>query len=61
MKGSTRWVSVMLASATAVTSPKTTFSGTTIATIVRLRLIAEIAAGVVTESMNAPIPSSKVR
>ena len=49
------------ASASAVTTPKHTFSGTTIATMVSDMLIAEIAAGVVMDSQNATSPCSNVR
>ncbi len=49
------------ARASAVTRPKTTFSGTTIATIVSERLIAAMLAGVVTDSQKATNPSSNVR
>ena len=49
------------ASASAVTSPKITLSGTTIATIVSDSEIAEMLAGVVTDSQNATSPSSNVR
>ena len=49
------------ASASAVTRPKITFSGTTIATIVSDSEIAEMLAGVVTDSQNATNPSSNVR
>ena len=49
------------ASASAVTRPKTTLSGTTIATMISERLIALIAAGVVTDSQNATKPCSNVR
>ncbi len=48
-------------SAIAVTMPKMTFTGTTIATMRIDSWNAEIAAGVEIESMNAPIPFSKVR
>ncbi len=47
--------------ASAVTTPNTTFTGTTIATISRLSESAEIAAGVVICSQKAPKPSPKVR
>ena len=49
------------ARASAVTTPKTTFSGTTIATIVSDSAIAEMPAGVVTCSQNATRPCSNVR
>ena len=41
--------------------PKTTLTGTTMATISTDRLKAEIAAGVVTDATNAPIPSPNAR
>ena len=44
----------------AVAMPKTTFSGTTIATMIRLSC-AEMAAGVVIQSQNWPKPCSKER
>ena len=49
------------ASASAVTRPNTTFSGTTMATMVSDMLTAEMAAGVVTDSQKATRPSSNVR
>ena len=45
----------------AVTTPNTTLSGTTMATISSERLSAEMAAGVRIESQNAPRPGWKVR
>ena len=47
--------------AIAVTTPKTTLSGTTIATMVSERLSAAIAAGVRIEATNSPMPGSNVR
>ena len=44
-----------------MTTPKTTLSGTTIATMSSDRLSAEMAAGVRIDSMNVPSPGSKVR
>ena len=41
--------------------PKTTLTGTTMATMSSDRLKAEIAAGVVIEATNAPIPSPNDR
>jgi hypothetical protein len=49
------------ASASAVTRPNTTLSGTTMATIVSDMEIAAMLAGVVTDSQNATKPSSNVR
>ena len=47
--------------ASAVPTPNTTLSGTTIATMSSDRLSAEIAAGVLIDSRNAPTPSPNVR
>ncbi len=47
--------------ASAVTTPKTTLSGTTIATMSSERLRAEIAAGVLMDARKVPRPGSKAR
>ena len=44
-----------------MTTPKTTFSGTTMATISTVRFSAEMAAGVRIASQKAPSPGWKVR
>ena len=52
---------LLRANTSAVGTPKTTLSGTTIATTSSDSCSAEIAAGVVIDSKNAPTPGANVR
>ena len=65
-RSTTAWISPrpgtrQRTSAIAVTTPKTTLSGTTIATMVSDRLSAAMAAGVRIDAMKVSSPGSKVR